>query len=88
MDNRNSGAAGSGLTLSGLVFIVFLVLKLCNVINWSWWWAIAPLWGSAIFYGLIFGIGFLCIWAQDLSNKRRIKKYQKKRREEMDEDEK
>jgi uncharacterized membrane protein (DUF485 family) len=44
MDNRNSGAAGSGITLSGLTFIVFLVLKLCNVINWSWWWVTAPLW--------------------------------------------
>jgi hypothetical protein len=44
MDNRNSGVAGSGITLSGLVFIVFLVLKLCNVIDWSWWWVTAPLW--------------------------------------------
>lgn len=44
MDNRNSGAAGGGITLSGLVFIVFLVLKLCNVIDWSWWWVTAPLW--------------------------------------------
>lgn len=44
MDNRNSGAAGGGITLSGLTFIVFLVLKLCNVIDWSWWWVTAPLW--------------------------------------------
>ncbi len=44
MDNRNFGTAGSGITLSGLVFIVFLVLKLCNVIDWSWWWVTAPLW--------------------------------------------
>jgi uncharacterized protein (DUF983 family) len=44
MDNRNSGTAGGGITLSGLTFIVFLVLKLCNVIDWSWWWVTAPLW--------------------------------------------
>ena len=25
-------------------FIVFLVLKLTNVIDWSWWWVTAPLW--------------------------------------------
>ena len=43
--NRESGvSAGGGITLSGLVFIVFLVLKLCNIINWSWWWVTAPLW--------------------------------------------
>jgi len=27
-----------------LLFIVFLVLKLCGVISWSWWWIFAPLW--------------------------------------------
>ena len=27
-----------------ILFIVFLVLKLTNVINWSWWWITAPLW--------------------------------------------
>ena len=26
------------------VFIVFLVLKLTNVIDWSWWWVTSPLW--------------------------------------------
>ena len=44
MDNRNSGAAGGGIGLSGLTFLVFLVLKLCKVIDWSWWWVSAPLW--------------------------------------------
>ncbi len=44
MDNRNYGAAGGGIGLSGVLFIVFLVLKLCNVIDWSWWWVTAPLW--------------------------------------------
>lgn len=26
------------------VFIVFLILKLCHVITWSWWWVTSPLW--------------------------------------------
>lgn len=34
----NGGGAGSTL------FIVFLILKLCGVIDWSWWWVTAPLW--------------------------------------------
>lgn len=25
--------------------IVFVTLKLCHVINWSWWWVTAPFWG-------------------------------------------
>lgn len=31
----------SGTTL---LFLVFLVLKLTHVINWSWWWVFAPFW--------------------------------------------
>lgn len=27
------------------LFIVFLVLKLTHVIDWSWWWVTCPLWG-------------------------------------------
>lgn len=36
------------LGLPAVLFIVFLILKLCNVIAWSWWWVTAPLWISAI----------------------------------------
>lgn len=31
-------------TFFGLLTIVFIVLKLCNVIDWSWWWVLAPTW--------------------------------------------
>lgn len=27
-----------------LLFILFLILKLTGVIDWSWWWVTAPLW--------------------------------------------
>lgn len=33
-----------GLVLVDVLFIAFLVLKLTNVINWSWWWITAPVW--------------------------------------------
>ena len=42
-----------GVSLSTVLFVVFLVLKLCNVIDWSWWWVTAPLWIPA---GLAIGI--------------------------------
>ena len=41
MDN-NKVVARSPICM--ILFIVFLVLKLTNVINWSWWWVTAPLW--------------------------------------------
>ena len=37
----NSGSRG----FVGLLGLAFIVLKLCGVINWSWWWVLAPLWG-------------------------------------------
>lgn len=27
-----------------LLFVVFLVLRLTGVIDWSWWWVTSPLW--------------------------------------------
>lgn len=37
-------SAQIGVGLNGLLFITFLVLKLTQVIDWSWWWVTAPLW--------------------------------------------
>lgn len=37
---------GNGVTFLGLLFLTFLVLKLTAVIDWSWWWVTAPLWGG------------------------------------------
>lgn len=33
-----------------LLTIVFITLKLCNVINWSWIWILSPIW---ITFGLL-----------------------------------
>ena len=39
-----------------LLAIAFIVLKLCNVIAWSWWWVLAPLWipVAVVILGLLF----------------------------------
>jgi len=42
-ESKTSSASG-GIGFFGLLTIVFITLKLCNVINWSWWWVLAPLW--------------------------------------------
>ena len=39
-ENNNSGGIGFG----GLLTIAFIVLKLTNVVAWSWWWVLSPLW--------------------------------------------
>lgn len=59
--NKNKLTISIGnLSLSTVLFIVFLVLKLTGYITWSWWWVTAPLWvGPALFFG-IFAIA-LCL---------------------------
>ena len=44
----NTNNSGNGIGFGTLLFLVFLVLKLTNYIDWSWWWITAPLWVSVI----------------------------------------
>ena len=36
--------SAGGIGFCGVLQVAFIVLKLCNVINWSWWWVLAPIW--------------------------------------------
>ena len=38
----------NGLTLADVLLVVFIILKLCGVVNWSWWWVLSPVWISLI----------------------------------------
>lgn len=37
--SQNTG----GVSFLGLLTIVFIVLKLCHVIDWSWFWVLSPI---------------------------------------------
>lgn len=37
-------STSGGIGVGGLLLVAFIVLKLCKVIAWSWWWVLAPLW--------------------------------------------
>ena len=52
--DKNTNTPNSGLGLGTVLFLIFLVLKLCNVIDWSWWWVTSPLWISAGLIILLF----------------------------------
>jgi hypothetical protein len=41
---ESSKGIGCGSLLAVLLTVAFVVLKLCNVITWSWWWVISPIW--------------------------------------------
>jgi len=46
----------NGIGLGTVLFLIFLVLKLTDHIDWSWWWVTAPLW---IPPALVLGIGII-----------------------------
>lgn len=35
---------GAGISAFTLLTLIFITLKLCNVIDWSWWWVLSPAW--------------------------------------------
>ena len=50
MNNKQSSG---GIGFAGLLTIVFIILKLCGIITWSWWWVLSPLWISAILWVIV-----------------------------------
>ena len=49
----NSSSSSSGIGFAGLLTIVFIVLKLVNVIDWSWLWVLSPLWIGVVFWVVV-----------------------------------
>jgi len=44
-----------------LITIILVILKLTNVINWSWFWVLSPIWLTGVI-GLGFAVGVLFVW--------------------------
>ena len=42
--NNNSNNGSRGIGFMGALAIALIVLKLCNIIKWSWIWVLCPLW--------------------------------------------
>ena len=53
---------GNGIGFLGVLFIVFLVLKLTNQIDWSWWLITCPLWASVVVVAVVWLV--LMIWSR------------------------
>lgn len=57
MSNSNTQDGGIGFT--GLLTILFIGLKLGDVIDWSWWWVLSPLWLPIIVTLVILAVCFV-----------------------------
>jgi hypothetical protein len=67
-DNSSGSAYGGGGTFLSMLTVLFIGLKLTGYITWSWWWVLAPLWGS-IAFGLLVFLGFFIYLASSEKKK-------------------
>lgn len=53
MSNEKVVQVRNGVGFFGLLAIAFIVLKLINVITWSWLWILGPIWVSIAIFVLV-----------------------------------
>lgn len=55
----SSPSSSGGIGFCGLLTVLFIGLKLTNVIGWSWWWVLSPLWigWSLVIVAILIGVG-------------------------------
>ncbi len=58
-NSNNSSSSSSGIGFTGLLTVAFIVLKLCHVINWSWWWVLSPIWIAILIVIIIILVEYL-----------------------------
>lgn len=65
MSDKKEITVQVGPGFMGSLTLIFIVLKLTDVIDWSWWWVLSPLWlpvvifflGAALILGLVAMVG-------------------------------
>jgi len=55
----SSSNSSSEIGFMGLLTILFIALKLTHIINWSWWFVLAPVWIPLIILPFFF---ILMVW--------------------------
>ena len=74
--NDHSSQTSSGIGFFSLLTIVFIVLKLCNVIAWSWVWVLAPIWIPTAIIIIATLIYLACVMINTtIKNKKKGKKW-------------
>lgn len=56
MTTKSTTTQSGGIGIAGLLGVTFIVLKLCKVIDWSWWWVLAPFWIPLALVAVIFAV--------------------------------
>lgn len=68
---NNKSTSTCSISFTGALTIAFIILKLCNVINWSWVWVLSPLWiGFALSLVGLLIVAIVTVIAIWLNNKK------------------
>ena len=67
----NSTKPVVGISFLSLLGVVFITLKLCGVIHWSWWLVLLPLYGPTAFLLIFAGLLIALSAALEPSKKKR-----------------
>ena len=70
MQNKNE-TRYVGIGTTGLLLVAFVVLRLCNIINWSWVWVLSPLWIPIALTLVVTGILVVCALIANEFDKKR-----------------
>lgn len=71
MSNNIQKATNQGFPFMSILAIVFITLRLCDTITWSWWWVLVPLWGPVAIYLFILVVALIAIGIKVLIHKKR-----------------
>lgn len=59
MSKNKKSKGGRSMSIGTVLGIIFIVLKLVGLIEWSWVWVLAPLWIGAIITILLLILGII-----------------------------
>ena len=67
MSRKDSNqAVTTSFPIASILAIVFVVLKLTNNVDWSWWWVLSPLWIPLAIIAILFAVIFILLFVKSV----------------------
>ena len=63
---NNKQTVTTSFPIASILAIVFVVLKLTNNVDWSWWWVLSPLWVPLGIIVILFAVIFILLFVKSV----------------------
>ena len=63
---NNKQTVTTSFPIASILAIVFVVLKLTNNVDWSWWWVLSPLWIPLAIIAILFAVIFILLFVKSV----------------------